>query len=155
MTLEATLMWPVHQWNLPLNTCSAHLTCLMLKLDTDMIMVGLLQISSGRTQREKMAFCLGDRASFPVLSLVRLKKKVKTIHPCLFQNPWKTNGAHHLLPVVGSHLTVSMNVTQNCERCPLEGEINNRGKLTRKGQERQTAPSGPHSWRARRLCHWL
>lgn len=41
----------------------------MLKLDTDMIMVGLLQISSGRTQREKMAFCLGDRASFPVLSL--------------------------------------------------------------------------------------
>lgn len=44
-------------------------TCLMLKLDTDMIMVGLLQISSGRTQREKMAFCLGDSASFPVLSL--------------------------------------------------------------------------------------
>lgn len=50
---------------------AANLTCLMLKLDTDMIMVGLLQISSGRTQREKMAFCFGDRASFPVLSLVR------------------------------------------------------------------------------------
>lgn len=46
----------------------------MLKLDTDMIMVGLLQISSGRTQREKMAFCLGDKASFPDLSLVRRKK---------------------------------------------------------------------------------
>lgn len=46
-----------------------NLTCLMLKLDTDMIMVGLLQISSGLTQREKTAFCLGDRASFPDLSL--------------------------------------------------------------------------------------
>lgn len=41
----------------------------MLKLDTDMIMVGLWQISSGRTQREKMAFCLGANASFPHLSL--------------------------------------------------------------------------------------
>lgn len=49
---------------------AANLTCLMLKLDTDMIMVGLLQISSGLTQREKMAFCLGDRANFPDLSLV-------------------------------------------------------------------------------------
>lgn len=49
----------------------------MLKLDTDMIMVGLLQISSGRTQREKMAFCLGDKASFPDLSLVRRKKNKK------------------------------------------------------------------------------
>lgn len=51
-------------------TPAATLTCLILKLDTDMIMVGLLQISSGRTQREKMAFCLGDSASFPALSLV-------------------------------------------------------------------------------------
>lgn len=53
---------------------AVNLTCLMLKLDTDMIMVGLLQISSGRSQREKIAFCLGDRASFPVLSLVTRKK---------------------------------------------------------------------------------
>lgn len=45
----------------------------MLKLDTDIIMVGLLLISSGRTQREKMAFCLGDSASFPVLSLEEKK----------------------------------------------------------------------------------
>lgn len=44
-------------------------TCLMLKLDTDMIIVGLSEISSGRTQREKTAFCLGDSASFPALSL--------------------------------------------------------------------------------------
>lgn len=41
----------------------------MLKLDTVKIMVGLLQMSSGRTQREKMADCLGDKASFPHLSL--------------------------------------------------------------------------------------
>lgn len=46
-----------------------HDTCLMLKLDTVKIMVGLLQMSSGRTQRQKMAVCLGDKASFPHLSL--------------------------------------------------------------------------------------
>lgn len=46
-----------------------HNTCLMLKLDTVKIIVGLLQMSSGRTQREKMAVCLGDKASFPHLSL--------------------------------------------------------------------------------------
>ena len=50
----------------------------MLKLDTDRIMVGLLQISSGRTQREKMAFCLGDSANLPVLSL-GLKETVSFI----------------------------------------------------------------------------
>lgn len=52
-----------------------NLTCLMLRLDTDMIMVGLLQISSGLIHREKMAFCLGDNASFPVLSLDRNNNK--------------------------------------------------------------------------------
>lgn len=63
-----------------ITTCikSADLTCLMLKLDTDMIIVGLLEISSGRTQREKMAFCLGDSASFPVLSLVRRMKNTES-----------------------------------------------------------------------------
>lgn len=50
-------------------------TCLMLKLDTDMIMVGLWQISSGLTQREKTAFCLGDSASFPHLSLEEQERK--------------------------------------------------------------------------------
>jgi len=56
-------------------------TCLMLKLDTDMIMVGLLQISSGRTQREKMAFCLGDSASFPILSLEGGQRRFKSGNP--------------------------------------------------------------------------
>lgn len=67
-------------WTLSL-TEAADLTCLMLKLDTDMIIVGLLEISSGRTQREKMAFCLGDSASFPVLSLVRRIKTTKSDLP--------------------------------------------------------------------------
>lgn len=62
--------WLTKQVDVCVCVCAApNLTCLMLKLDTDMIMVGLLQISSGLTQREKTAFCLGDRASFPDLSL--------------------------------------------------------------------------------------
>lgn len=50
----------------------------MLKLDTDKIMVGLLQISSGRTQWEKMVLCLGDRASLPSLSLGNITENKKS-----------------------------------------------------------------------------